>query len=53
VPQEPWLAPASIAENVLLARPDADPEAVARALSLANATEFVNDLPNGMATVVG
>ena len=53
VPQEPWLAPASIAENVLLARPDADPEAVARALSLANATEFVNDLPNGMATIVG
>ena len=28
VPQEPWLAPASIADNVLLARPDAEPAAV-------------------------
>jgi thiol reductant ABC exporter CydD subunit len=53
VPQEPWLAPASIAENVLLARPDAEPEAVARALHRANATEFVKDLPDGLATIVG
>lgn len=53
VPQEPWLAPASIADNVLLARPDAEPEAVARALHRANATEFVNDLPDGLATIVG
>jgi ABC-type multidrug transport system fused ATPase/permease subunit len=53
VPQDPWLAPASIADNVLLARPDAEPEAVARALHRANATEFVNDLPDGPATIVG
>src|SRR6478609_2589146 len=53
VPQEPWLAPASIAENVLLARPDATPAAVTRALYQANATDFVNDLPEGLATIVG
>jgi ABC-type transport system involved in cytochrome bd biosynthesis fused ATPase/permease subunit len=53
VPQEPWLAPASIAENVLLARPDATPAAVTRALHQANATDFVNDLPEGLATIVG
>lgn len=53
VPQEPWLAPASIAENVLLARPDAEPAAVTRALYQANATDFVNDLPEGLATIVG
>lgn len=53
VPQDPWLAPVSIAENVLLARPDADPDAVARALRLAHATEFVDDLPEGAATVLG
>ncbi len=53
VPQEPWLAPVSIADNILLARPDADAAAVARALHLAHAGEFVNDLPDGSATVLG
>jgi ATP-binding cassette subfamily C protein CydCD len=53
VPQQPWIAPASIVDNVRLARPDADLDAVARALDLANATGFVNDLPDGMATIVG
>jgi thiol reductant ABC exporter CydD subunit len=53
VPQEPWLAPGSIAENVRLARPDASPAAVDRALRMAHATEFVNDLPAGSATIIG
>ena len=53
VPQEPWLAPVSIADNVRLAQPDADPAAVARALRLAHASEFVDDLPDGAATVLG
>jgi thiol reductant ABC exporter CydD subunit len=53
VPQEPWLAPASIADNVRLARPDASPAAVDRALRLAHATEFVDDLAAGSATVLG
>jgi thiol reductant ABC exporter CydD subunit len=53
VPQEPWLAPASITENVRLARPDASPAAVERALRMAHATEFVDDLPAGGATILG
>ncbi len=53
VPQDPWLAAASITDNVLLARPDAEPAAVARALRLAHATEFVDELPDGPATVLG
>lgn len=53
VPQEPWLAPVSIAENVRLARPDADGAAVDRALGLAHADQFVAGLPNGTATVLG
>ena len=53
VPQDPWLAPASIAHNVRLARPDADAAAVARALQLADAAEFVAELPDGADTVLG
>ena len=53
VPQDPWLAAASITDNVLLARPDAEPAAVARALRLAHATEFVDELADGAATVLG
>ena len=53
VPQDPWLAAASITDNVLLARPDAEPAAVARALRLAHATEFVDGLPDGAATILG
>ena len=53
VPQEPWLAPASVIDNVRLARPDAEPTAVREALRLAHATEFVAELPDGAATVLG
>lgn len=53
VPQDPWIAPASITENVLLARPGAEPASVADALRLAHATEFVEALPDGAATVLG
>jgi thiol reductant ABC exporter CydD subunit len=53
VPQQPWLAPASILDNVRLVRPDADDTAVARALRMANATEFVAALPAGADTVLG
>lgn len=53
VPQEPWLAPASVIDNVRLARPDAEPAAVREALRLAHATEFVAELPDGAATVLG
>ena len=53
VPQEPWLAAASIADNVRLARPDADSTAVARAMRLANVTNFVSELPQGSASILG
>ncbi|WP_344394596.1 thiol reductant ABC exporter subunit CydD [Streptomyces vastus] len=53
VPQRPHLYAGSIAENVRLARPDADDAEVARALGDAGALEFVDALPEGMRTVLG
>ncbi len=53
VPQRPWLAAVSVEDNVRLARPGAGHAAVARALDLACATEFVARLPRGGATVLG
>ncbi|MFI1738841.1 thiol reductant ABC exporter subunit CydD [Streptomyces sioyaensis] len=53
VPQQPHLFAGSIAENVRLARPDADDAAVRTALADANALDFVDALPDGMATRLG
>ncbi|MFD7131073.1 thiol reductant ABC exporter subunit CydD [Streptomyces sp. NPDC059894] len=53
VPQRPHLYAGTIAENVRLARPDADDAAVRRALSDAGALEFVDALPAGDRTVLG
>ncbi|MHC3392968.1 thiol reductant ABC exporter subunit CydD [Streptomyces lavendulocolor] len=53
VPQRPYLFAGTIAENVRLARPDADDDAVARALRDAGAAEFVDALPAGAGTVLG
>ncbi|MET8981587.1 thiol reductant ABC exporter subunit CydD [Streptomyces sp. NPDC004539] len=53
VPQRPHLYAATIAENVRLARPDADDTAVRRALADAGALEFVDALPAGADTVLG
>lgn len=53
VPQRPHLYAGSIAENVRLARPDADEAAVRRALTDAGALEFVDALPAGAETVLG
>ncbi|WP_055720370.1 thiol reductant ABC exporter subunit CydD, partial [Streptomyces niveiscabiei] len=53
VPQRPHLYAATIAENVRLARPDADDTAVRRALADAGALEFVDALPGGLDTVLG
>ncbi|MGW0706503.1 thiol reductant ABC exporter subunit CydD [Streptomyces sp. NPDC002643] len=53
VPQRPHLYAGSIAENVRLARPDADDAAVRRALDDAGALEFVDALPAGAETVLG
>ncbi|MFF4832337.1 thiol reductant ABC exporter subunit CydD [Streptomyces sp. NPDC001315] len=53
VPQRPHLFAGTIAENVRLARPDADDGAVRRALGDAGALEFVDALPAGTGTVLG
>ncbi|MBU6531039.1 thiol reductant ABC exporter subunit CydD [Streptomyces sp. NPDC057245] len=53
VPQHPHLYAGTIAENVRLARPDADGCAVRRALRDAGALEFVDALPEGAETVLG
>ncbi|MFF7263024.1 thiol reductant ABC exporter subunit CydD [Streptomyces sp. NPDC008159] len=53
VPQRPHLYAGSIAENVRLARPDADDAAVRRALADAGAMEFVDALPAGADTALG
>ncbi|OLZ68514.1 ABC transporter [Streptomyces sp. IMTB 2501] len=53
VPQQPHLYAGTIAENVRLARPDADDVAVRRALRDAGALEFVDALPEGAETVLG
>ncbi|MFJ3335522.1 thiol reductant ABC exporter subunit CydD [Streptomyces sp. NPDC086766] len=53
VPQRPHLYAGTIAENVRLARPDADDAAVRRALADAGALEFVDALPEGADTALG
>lgn len=53
VPQRPHLFAGTIAENVRLARPDADDEAVITALRDAGAYDFVAALPDGVRTALG
>ncbi|MFF3288562.1 thiol reductant ABC exporter subunit CydD [Streptomyces sp. NPDC003023] len=53
VPQTPYLFAGTIAENVRLARPDADDATVRSALRQAGAYEFVSALPHGPDTQIG
>ncbi|MFG2826558.1 thiol reductant ABC exporter subunit CydD [Streptomyces sp. NPDC048434] len=53
VPQHPHLFAGTIAENVRLARPDAEDAAVRAALDDAGALDFIDALPEGMATRLG
>ncbi len=53
VPQDPHLFAASVAENIALGQPSADPDAIAAAARAAGAEEFIADLPQGYATQVG
>ncbi len=53
VPQRPHLFAGSVAENIRLARPEADDDAVARAARSANAADFIERLPAGYETPVG
>lgn len=53
VPQETALFHRSIADNIAYARPDATHEEIVRAAKLANAHDFIKDLPDGYETLVG
>jgi ATP-binding cassette subfamily C protein len=55
VPQFPYLADGTVAENVLLDKPPAEMEEadVWEALELANLGEFIRGLPEGLSTPVG
>ncbi|WP_405797138.1 thiol reductant ABC exporter subunit CydD [Streptomyces sp. NBC_01506] len=53
VPQHPYLFAGTVAENVRLARPDADDAAVREALRDAGAYDFVTALPQGADTALG
>ena len=53
VPQETTLFHRSIAENIAYGRPDATQREIERAAKLANAHEFIKDLPDGYKTLVG
>ncbi|WLQ65338.1 thiol reductant ABC exporter subunit CydD [Streptomyces glycanivorans] len=53
VPQRPHLFAGTIADNVRLARPDADDAAVMAALREAGANDFVAALPDGAGTQLG
>ncbi|ETC97911.1 hypothetical protein P792_12815 [Asaia sp. SF2.1] len=53
VPQEPMLFHRSLAENIAYARPGATQAEIERAAQLANASAFIERLPEGYATLVG
>ena len=53
VPQESSLFHRSVYDNIAYGRPDATRAEVLRAAKLANADEFIKDLPNGYETMVG
>jgi thiol reductant ABC exporter CydD subunit len=53
VPQQPYLFYASVAENISLARPEADPAKIRRAARLAQAETFIDALPRQYRTLIG
>jgi len=53
VAQEPFLFDGSVRDNLILARADADEQAIVQALKGASAWDFVSKLPNGLDTAIG
>ncbi|HHY44996.1 MAG TPA: ATP-binding cassette domain-containing protein [Firmicutes bacterium] len=52
VPQEPWIFPGTVLENIALGRPGASRSEIVRAATLANAHEFISALPQGYDTLL-
>jgi ATP-binding cassette subfamily B protein len=53
VPQEPLLLHATIRQNIVLSKPDASQQEIKRAMQMAHAWQFVQQLPDGVDSVVG
>lgn len=53
VPQEPFLFHRTLRENISYGKPGASDDEILKAAKRANATEFIDKLPNGLNTVVG
>ncbi len=53
VSQDPFLFSATVRENIGFGRPDATDDEVVRAATLAQAHEFIEELPDGYDTVIG
>ena len=53
VPQETVLFNASIKENISYGLPDVTDEQIANALAMANAQEFIDEMPEGLNTEIG
>jgi ABC-type multidrug transport system fused ATPase/permease subunit len=51
--QDPFLFSATVRENIAFARPDATDEQIERAAELAQAAEFIRELPDGYDTMIG
>lgn len=53
VPQEHLLLSKSIRDNVALGKHDASPEEIARAIEMASFTQDIEQMPEGLVTIVG
>lgn len=53
VPQEPFLLPISVADNIAYGRPDASRAEIEAAAKAAHAHEFIERMPQGYDTVLG
>ena len=53
VPQDPLLFSGTVSENIALTNPDVSSEEIVKAARLANAHDFIMELPSGYSTPVG
>jgi ABC-type multidrug transport system fused ATPase/permease subunit len=53
VSQDTFIFHASVRENIKMGKPDATEEEVIRAAEIANAHQFIKDLPNGYDSILG